>query len=194
MLKCAFLKKKTEKNCTDYIQRKKPKRKRHLPAVTFTAVHFTGNPSHPNARVSLRYVESMGVSVFVAGAPLRRNDYVSLYAVKEILTGDQYRARYPKGATNLTEAQLWDKDYIIKYDNDMYMIGDHTEPQNPAGIAQYLNCAMRSSGMKKHCKLVKVTINGQKMYVAKITARSVNVEQLFSHMEEVESYPRIPSS
>ena len=61
------------------------------------------------------------------------------------------------------------------------MIGDHTDPTNPLGIAQYLNCAMRSSGSRNNCKPVKVAINTQKMYVAKITARVVNVdEQLFT--------------
>ena len=97
--------------------------------------------------------------VFVVGAPLRQNDYDSFYSVKEALTGDQYRDRYPIGATILTDTQLWDKDYIIKYDNDLYMIGDHTDPTSPLGIAQYLNCAMRSSGSSNNCKLVKVAIN-----------------------------------
>ena len=124
-----------------------------------------------------RYEETMEVSVFVAGASLRRNDYVSFYSAKEALMGDQYREQYPIGATTLTDAHLWDKDYIIKYGNDMYMIGDHTDPINPLGIAQYLNCAMRSSGSRNSCKLVKITINNQKMFVAKIAAQVVNVGQ-----------------
>ena len=119
----------------------------------------------------------MGVSVFVAGAPLRRNNYVSFYAVKEELNGDQYRARYPVGVTALTGEHRRDKDYLIKYDSNLYMIGDHTEPKNHLGDAQYLNCTMRSSGARNIYKLVKVTINNQKMYVAKITARAVNVGQ-----------------
>ena len=68
----------------------------------------------------------MGVSVFITGAPLRKNEYVSFYSVKETLTGNQYRERYPIGATTLTDAQL--RDYIIKYDNDIYKIGEHTNP------------------------------------------------------------------
>ena len=48
----------------------------------------------------------MGVSVFVVGALLRKNDYVSLFAVKEHLTRDQYRERYPVGQEKL----LIDKD------------------------------------------------------------------------------------
>ena len=123
----------------------------------------------------------MGVSVFVAAAPLRRNDYASFYAVKEELTGDQYRARYPVGLSTLSEEHRRDKDYIIKYDNDLYLVGDHREPHNPLGIAQFLNCAIRSAGQKNNSKLVKVLIDGKKMFVAKITARNVNVgQQLFT--------------
>ena len=55
----------------------------------------TDNPNHPSARVLLRCDDTMGVFVFVAGAPLRRNDYVSFYPVKKSLTGNQYRERYP---------------------------------------------------------------------------------------------------
>ena len=80
----------------------------------------------------------MGVSVFVAVAPLRRNDFVSFYAVKEELIGDQYRVRHPVGVTSFKEEYRLDKDYIIKYDSNLYMISDHTEPNNPLGIAQYL--------------------------------------------------------
>ena len=105
---------------TDYIHKKKCMRKSHLPAVTLNAVRNTGNPNNPNARVSLLYDQTMGVSVFVAGAPLRRNDYASFYSVKESLTGDQYRERYLRGASTLTDSELWDKGYIIKYDNDMH--------------------------------------------------------------------------
>ena len=47
-----------------------------------------------------------GVSVFVAGAPLRRNDFFSFYSAKETFMGDQYRERYPIGATTITDAQL----------------------------------------------------------------------------------------
>ena len=149
--------------------------------MTLNAVLSPGNPNHPNTRVSLRYDETMGVPVFVAVAPLCQNEYAAFSTVKEALTGDQYRGRYPIGATTLTDEQLWDKDYIIKYDNDLYMIGDHTDPTIPLGIAQYLNCAMRLSGSSNNCKLVQVTINNQKMYVAKVTARIVNVgEQLFT--------------
>ena len=108
---------KSRKN-TDYLHKKKYKRKRNLPAVTLTAVRNTGNPNRPN---------------------------------------------------------------IIKYDNDMYMIGDHTDPANPLGIAQYLNCAIKTSGYRNNCKLVKVAVNTQKMYVTKVTAPTVNVgEQLFT--------------
>ena len=110
------------------------------------AVCNAGNPNHPKARVVLRYDETMGVSVFVAGARLRKNNYVSFYSVKDTFTGDQYREYYPKGASTLSDAQIWDIDYIIKYDNDMIMIGDQTNPEDPMGIAQYLNCAMSSSG------------------------------------------------
>ena len=80
----------------------------------------------------LGYIKA--VSVIVSGAPLRKNDYVSFYSVKELLTGDQYRERCPIGATTFTDAQLREKDNIIKYDNDLYMIGDHTNPVNPSGI------------------------------------------------------------
>ena len=143
---------------TDYIH----KRKSHLPAVTLNAVRSTDNPNHPNARVSLLYDETMGVSVFVAGAPLRRNDQVTVYSVKESLTGDQYHERYLRGASTLTNAELWDKDYIIKYDNDMHMIGDHTGRTNLMGIAQYLDCAIKTSGYKNNSKIVKITVNIQK--------------------------------
>ena len=91
---------------TDYIHKKSHMRIRHLPAVTLTAVRNTGNPNHPNARVSLLYDETMGVSVFVAGTPLRRNDYVSFYSVKESLTGDQFRERYLRGASTLTDCRV----------------------------------------------------------------------------------------
>ena len=73
----------------------------------------------------------MGMSVFLFGAPLRRNDYVSFNTVKEVLMKDQYRERYPIGATTLTDAQLRDNDCIIKYDNALYQIGDYTNPKNP---------------------------------------------------------------
>ena len=43
------------------------------------------------------------------------------------------------------------------------MIGDHTNPTNSLGIAQYLNCAMWSSGSRNNCKLVRVTINIEKV-------------------------------
>ena len=95
------------------------------------AVFNAGNPNHSKARVILCYDEKMGVSVVVAGVPLRKNEYVSFYSEKETLTGAQYRERYPRGTTTLIDAQLRDKDYIIKYGNDMYMIGDHTNPENP---------------------------------------------------------------
>ena len=62
------------------------------------------------------------MSVFVTVASLRR-DYVSFYSVKETLTGEQYSERYPIGATTLTEAQIRDKDYIIRSHSDLYMIG-----------------------------------------------------------------------
>ena len=107
----------------DYIQRKR-KRIKHLPAVTLTAVRSTGNPNHHNTRVLLQYSDTMGVSVFVA-----------FYAVKGELIGDQYSARYPVGVKSLTDEHRRDKDCIIKYDNDLYMIGDHTEPKNSLGIA-----------------------------------------------------------
>ena len=78
----------TKRLNADYIHKKKPKRIKTLPAGTLNAVLSMGNPTHPNTRVSLRYDETMGVSVFVAGAPLRKYDYVSFYSVKETLTGD----------------------------------------------------------------------------------------------------------
>ena len=115
--------------------------------------------------------------MFVTGAPLRKNDYVSFYAVKETLTGDQYNARYPVGATSLTEDQIRDKDYIIKYDSNHYIIGDHREPMNPLGVAQYFNCSKGSSRIPNNCKLIPVTIGGEKMFVGKITATVVNVDQ-----------------
>ena len=77
--------------------------------------------------------------------------------------------------TTLTEEQLRNKDYIIKYNNDMYMIGDHTNPKNPSGIAQYLNCAMKSSGRRNNCKRVNVIINKEKIVAAKITVRSLKL-------------------
>ena len=71
----------------------------------------------------------------------------------------------------LTDTQLRDKDYIIKYDNYLYMI-DYTNPANPLGNAQYLNCAMKS-------RLDR--INNEKMIVVKITVPVVNVgQQLFT--------------
>ena len=70
---------------------------------------------------------------------------------------------------------------MIKCDNDRYVIGDHTNSANPLGIAQYLNCAMRSSGSKNNCKLIRVTMNKEEMFVAKITVPVVNVgQQLFT--------------
>ena len=128
-----------------------------LPAITLDAVYNAESPNHHNARVLLKNDETMGASVLVAGSPLRKNDYISFCSVKEALTGDKYRERYPIGATTLTDAQLRDKDYIIKW--DLYKIGNHTNPENPSGIAQYLNIAMRSSGSRNNCKLVRVTIN-----------------------------------
>ena len=94
----------------DYIQRKR-KRRKHLPAVTLPAVRSMGNLNHDNTRVLLQYIDDIGVSVFVVEAPWRRNDYVSLYAVKKELTGDQYRVRYPVGVTSLTEEHRRDKVY-----------------------------------------------------------------------------------
>ena len=73
----------------DYMN-KKHKRTNPLPAITLDAVCNAGNPNPLKARVFLRYDDTMGVSVFVSGAPLRKNDYVSFYSVKEALTGDQY--------------------------------------------------------------------------------------------------------
>ena len=85
------------------------------------------------------------------------------------------------GATTLTEAQLRDKDYIIRYQSDLYMIGDHTTPNYPLGIAQYLNCSLKYSGIRNNFKLVKVIIKMEKIFVAKITASVVKVgEQLFT--------------
>ena len=81
------------------------------------------------------------------------------------------------GATVYTDAQLRDKDYIIKYDNHLYIIGDHSDPANPLGIAQYFNSAMRSSGSRNYYKLVKVTIINEKMFVTKITVPAINVGQ-----------------
>ena len=66
-----------------------------------------------------------------------RNGYVSFYAVKKELTVDQYCAAYPVGVTSLTTEHRRDKDNIVKYDSNLYMIGDHTKPKNPLGIAQY---------------------------------------------------------
>ena len=109
---------------------------------------------------------------------------VSFYAVKETLTGDRYCARYPIGATTLTDAQLRDKDYIIMYSHDMYLIGDHTNPLNPLNplaTTQYLKGTMRPSGLRNNFKLVKVTIDEEKMFQAKITALVVNFgQQLFT--------------
>ena len=96
----------------DNIQRKH-KRIKHLPAVTLTAIRSTGNPNHHNTRAQLQYSDKMGVSVFVAGAPLRRNDYGSFYAVKGELTGDQYRAQFPMGITSLTDCEISPHTTII---------------------------------------------------------------------------------
>ena len=157
--------------------------------MNLTEVRITGNPTDHNIRVALHYSNEMGVSVFVAGAPLRRNDYVSFYDVKEELTGDQYRARYPVGVTSLTDEYRRDKDYIIKYDNDLYLVGDHTEPLNPLGIAQYLNCAMRSSGPRNNCKLVKDIIDGKKCTLLRLQlGLSTSVNNYLHHMAEGSLY------
>ena len=65
-----------------YIHKKKPKRAKHLPAVTLNAVRCPGNPDHPNAGVSLRYNETRGVSVFVAGASVRTTTFPSIQGRK----------------------------------------------------------------------------------------------------------------
>ena len=63
----------------------------------------------------------------------------------------------------------------MRYNNDLYQVGDHTEPRNPLGIAQFLNCAMKESGMRK--KIVPKLINKERKFVAKITVPIVNVVQ-----------------
>ena len=69
---------------TDYIRKKMPKRNKLLMAITLEAACNAGNPNNPSVRVLPKYDETMGVSVFVTGAPY----YVSFYSMKEILTGD----------------------------------------------------------------------------------------------------------
>ena len=78
----------------NYIQKKR-KRIKNLTQVSLTAVRYTGNPNHHSARLRLEHSKEMRWSVFVTWAPIRMNDYVSFYSVKETLTGDQYNARYP---------------------------------------------------------------------------------------------------
>ena len=91
----------------DYIHRKKSMRTRHLPAVTLTAVQNAGTQITSMRGCHYDMLSQWECQYLVLVPLLRRNDYVSFYSVKETLTGDQYRERYPKGATKLTDAQLW---------------------------------------------------------------------------------------
>ena len=87
---------------------------------------------------------------------------MSFYSVKKNINGSPEPRTLPIGETTLTEAQLRDKNYIIRYNNDMYVIGDHTNPKN-------------ASGRRNNCKLAMVILKKEQIFVAKITVPAVKV-------------------
>ena len=107
----------------DYIQKKNPRQTKPLPAIILDAESNGGDQKHANFQELLKSDETMGVSVSFTDAPPLRNDYVAFYSVKDVLKGD----RYPIGVTTDAVAQPRDKDCIIEYDNDLYLIGDHAK-------------------------------------------------------------------
>ena len=67
--------------------------------------------------------------------------------------------------------QLVDKDYATKHSNDLYFVDDNSDPLYSAGIAQFFNCSLKSSGVEINCGF---TMNGDRFMVSKVTARIVN--------------------
>ena len=58
---------------------------------------------------------------------MQKGDYVSHYAVRGILTAEEYTRIYDNKKYTPTLEQMKEKDYIYRYSNNEYWIGEYED-------------------------------------------------------------------